>query len=314
MGPKGCAAVPFEKKKIAVFGAGGYLGATLFGFLQRAASLYGTGISASSSPRAICATSGGPEGLNKVLGPCFKLAYAGEDLVRLVDSSDVDHIAERLKTFDACILGTTYQLEQRTVTLNTYEKTVNDKTYEMYLDERYGAWKNNVPSDDADIHTSIFRNSIRACKEAGLSHVVVVETPRTARPSDFVDILEEEGMAYTYVRTLSALKKDITYTFEKGITNKLNVVGLPAGSSLIPFDAHSAEKEPVVYREDYAALIAQSLMSLDWGESRILEVSSTPGSSVSSAFGEKTPANKPARFDKDWCPNSGLLAEVLNAI
>ena len=37
--PKGCAAKPFEKKKIAVFGAGGYLGAVLFGFLQRASSL-----------------------------------------------------------------------------------------------------------------------------------------------------------------------------------------------------------------------------------------------------------------------------------
>ncbi len=37
--PKGCAAKPFEKKKIAVFGAGGYLGAVVFGFLQRAASL-----------------------------------------------------------------------------------------------------------------------------------------------------------------------------------------------------------------------------------------------------------------------------------
>jgi len=36
---EGCAAKPFEKKKIAVFGAGGYLGAVIFGFLQRAASL-----------------------------------------------------------------------------------------------------------------------------------------------------------------------------------------------------------------------------------------------------------------------------------
>jgi len=39
LAPKGCAAKPFEKKKIAVFGAGGYLGAVVFGFLQRAASL-----------------------------------------------------------------------------------------------------------------------------------------------------------------------------------------------------------------------------------------------------------------------------------
>jgi hypothetical protein len=39
LAPKGCAAKPFDKKKIAVFGAGGYLGAVVFGFLQRAASL-----------------------------------------------------------------------------------------------------------------------------------------------------------------------------------------------------------------------------------------------------------------------------------
>ena len=39
MKPKGCAATPLEKKKVAVFGAGGYLGAVLFGFLQRAGSL-----------------------------------------------------------------------------------------------------------------------------------------------------------------------------------------------------------------------------------------------------------------------------------
>lgn len=36
---EGCAAKPLDKKKIAVFGAGGYLGAVIFGFLQRAASL-----------------------------------------------------------------------------------------------------------------------------------------------------------------------------------------------------------------------------------------------------------------------------------
>ena len=36
---EGCAAKPLEKKKIAVFGVGGYLGAVVFGFVQRAASL-----------------------------------------------------------------------------------------------------------------------------------------------------------------------------------------------------------------------------------------------------------------------------------
>lgn len=31
MSTKGCAAKPYEKKKIAVFGAGGYLGSTIYG-------------------------------------------------------------------------------------------------------------------------------------------------------------------------------------------------------------------------------------------------------------------------------------------
>jgi len=176
---------------------------------------YGTGISAGSSPRAISATNGGAEALNKVLVSRFRLAYAGEDLMRIVDTSDINHIKDRLNGFDGCILGTTYQLEQRSVSLNTYEKNPNDKTFELYLDERYGVWEKNVPSDDADIHTSIFRNSVQACKEAGISHLLVVETPRTVRPMDFVKILEEEGVAYTYMRTMSALKKDKEH-FRKG--------------------------------------------------------------------------------------------------
>lgn len=66
MQPKGCAARPFEKKNVAVFGAGGYLGAIIFGFLQRAGALYGTGIAGTSSPRAICATGPSSAAINKV--------------------------------------------------------------------------------------------------------------------------------------------------------------------------------------------------------------------------------------------------------
>ena len=312
--PKGSAAMPLDKKKIAIFGAGGYLGAVLFGFLQRAASLYGTGISPQSSPRLICATSGGAEALNRVLGPCFKLAFAGEDLVRLVDTSDAAHIKERLNGFDAAILGTTYQLEQRAVVLNTYEKTPNDKTFEFYLDEKYGAWENEVPSDDSDIHTTIFKNSVQACKEAGICHLIVMETPRTVRPSDFIDIREEEGLAYTYIRTAYPLKKDLTYTFEKGISsNKLGVVRLQNGSTLAPpLDAQKSENEPAVSREDFAALIVQCLMTLDWSESRILEVSPSPDSAISSGYGDKR--NKRQKFDREWCPNSELFADILSAL
>mmetsp|Transcript_9098 Transcript_9098/g.19429 ORF Transcript_9098/g.19429 Transcript_9098/m.19429 type:complete len:353 (+) Transcript_9098:144-1202(+) len=304
--PKGCAARPFDKKKIAVFGAGGYLGATVFGFLQRAASLYGTGIAGGSSPRAVGATRSTSEALNKELTTSFSLAYAGEDLIRLVDTTNVDHIKERVKSFDAAVLGTVYQLERRAVTLNTYEKTPNDKTYDFYLDERYGAREDDVPADDADIHLDIFRNMVKACKESGsVQHLVVLETPKTARPMDFVNILDEEGIAYTYLRVKNAMKKDVYFTFDKGIKDNLEVVSVPVGSSLESIDASKSGSDCVVYREDVAALIVQSLMSLDWSKSRILEAS------ASSTPVDFVPPGKKAKFDKEWCTNSKLIGEKL---
>ncbi|KAL3785082.1 hypothetical protein HJC23_001460 [Cyclotella cryptica] len=307
-GNEGCAAKPYEKKKIAVFGAGGYLGATVFGFLQRAASIYGTGISGGSSPRAIGATRTTSEALNKVLTPCFKLAYAGEDLVRLVDSTNKDYIKERLKSFDAAILGTVYQLEQRSVTGNTYEKTPNDKTFEFYLDERYGARGGGVPRDCSDYHISMFESAIQACKESGsIKHVVVLETPRTPRPRDFISILEREGISYTYIRA-NSLKKDLTYSFEKGVKEKLTVALLSEVSRIPPHTDEPNNGEKAVFREDIAALIVQCLMSLNWEESRIIEVSATSETISSNSLTEK---KSKQRFDKEWCPNSNVYAEML---
>ncbi len=230
-----------------------------------------------------------------------------------MDTSDISHIKERLKGFDLAILGTTYQLERRAVTLNTYERSPNDKTFEFYLDERYGAWENDIPSNDSDIHTTMFRNSVLASREAGISHLVVVETPRTVEPMDYVNILEEVGVAYTYIRTNLPLKKDITYTFEKGISNKLSVILLPSGSRLSSVD--DMEQAPSVSREDLAALVVQSFMTLNWCQSRILEVKPSD-SSISSGFGveDSSKKNKGQRFDREWCPNSEVLAETLSAL
>ncbi len=270
---------------------------------------YGTGIAGGSSPRAIGATRSTSEALNKELTTSFSLAYAGEDLVRLVDTSTVQHITERIKLFDAAVLGTVYQLERRTATLNTYEKTPNDKTYDFYLDERYGAREDDVPADDADIHVDMFRNMVKACKESGsIQHLVVLETPKTSRPMDFVNILEEEGIAYTYLRVKSAMKKDVYFTFDKGIKDSLDVVSVPVELPLEPIDASNAGNESVVYREDVAALIVQSLMSLDWSKSRVLEVS------ASSTPVEFVPPGKKAKFDKEWCTNSKLIGEKLIGI
>lgn len=307
--PKGCAAKPLEKKKIAIFGTGGYLGAITYGFLQRAASIYGTGIAGGNSPRVIGATSASSEYLNKELGSKFKLAVATEDLVRLVDMNDDKYIRDRIQGFDAAILGTSYQLEKRAVSANTYEKTPNDKTWEIYLDERYGAWgqDDDVPSADSDIHTSIFRNSVHACKQAGLCHLVVMETPKTICPMDYINILEKEEICYTYIRTNSALSKDKVYTFEKGISNKLDVRIVDGA---IDDDKDESDGQEI-NREDLAALIVQSLMSLDWKNSRILEVRASQ-MNISSGYGSKE--KRKQKYDRFWCPNSDLLAEVLSAL
>eukprot|EP00956_Cyclotella_meneghiniana_P010548 scaffold14638_cov87-Cyclotella_meneghiniana.AAC.12 len=282
---EGCAAIPFEKKK-------------------RASSLYGTGIAGGSSPRAIGATRTTSESLNKILTPCFKLAYAGEDLVRLIDSNNVDYITERLRSFDAVVLSTVYQLESRSVTGNTYEKTPNDKTFEFYMDERYGTNEDGAPGDDSAIHLELFQNSVRACKECGsIQHLVVLESPRTKRPEEFINILENEGIFYTYIKA-KHLKKDKTYSFEKGVREKLCIQLLSSRTNV----SSETNNESAVYREDIAALIVQSLMTLNWSKSRIMNVSST-----SENIEAATASNK-QRYDRVWCPNSNVYAEMLAAL
>jgi hypothetical protein len=217
----------------------------------------------------------------------------------------VDYIKERLESFDAAILSTVYQLEERSVTGNTYEKTPNDKTLEFYMDERYGA--NEVDAPEDGYHVQLFETAVRACKESGsIRHLVVLETPRTTeRVEDFISILEREEMKYTYIRARH-LKKDKMYSFEKGVKEKLAIKLHDGTSSLL--DESKYEDEAAVFREDVAALIVQSLMTLDWNKSRILEVSATSESIVSSVSTEKRSKQK---FDREWCPNSGIYAEML---
>ena len=161
----------------------------------------------------------------------------------------------------------------------------------------------------------MFTNSVKACKEAGLSHLVVIETPRTVRPVDYMNILEEEGgdITYTYIRTDSPLSKDKTYTFEKGISNKLDV-RIVDKSALISSSidtAQKSDKESAINREDLAALIVQSLMQLDWKKSRILEVSPSE-INISSGFGTKE--KRKQKYDQFWCPNADLFGDVLSAL
>ena len=318
--PRGCAATPLDKKKVAVFGGGGYLGACAFGFLQRASSLYGTGISPASSPRVVCATAIGLDSLNRCLSGAFRLAYAGEQMARLTDMSSSEAISARLSGFDAAIIGTVYQLESRPVTANTYETGPNSKSYEFFLDEKRSA---RSDCDELSVHLSMFENTIKACAASGLGHVVVIETPRTVDAAPFAEILDREGVQFTYIRLNGGLTDEAaTFSFEKGLRGDLNINGytLKEGYRAVP--GYSAgdwadslndpddEDGERVHREDISALAVQSLMSLDWEKSRCLEVS--PGGEIQG--GKGTRDGPGARFDRDWCVNSRILADRLLSV
>ena len=122
---QGSAARPLDKKKVAVLGGGGYLGAVTFGFLQRAASIHGTGI---GDVRCVGATADTSVRLNRVLSRHFGLAFADESHVKLTDLSSMPALVERLRGWDALVLGGELAVQKRPVTGGTYERTPNDKT------------------------------------------------------------------------------------------------------------------------------------------------------------------------------------------
>jgi len=170
---KGSALEPLEKKTVAVLGGGGYLGAYLFGYLQRASSIYGTGLGLGtrSAPRLVCATSTASLALNKVLSQHFILAYAGEQHVKVTDMSSVNSIVSHLRGYSAVVIGTMYALEPRPAP-STYGKSPNDKTLEFYLDKPR---KSGPELDDLDTHCKIFENTLEACERCNIQHVFVVD-------------------------------------------------------------------------------------------------------------------------------------------
>lgn len=322
---KGSAAKPFEKKRVAVFGAGGYLGATLFGFLQRASSIYGTGLGGSASPRAICATAVGSISLNKIINQTFKLAFAGEDLVRLTNMQDVDHIEERLKGFDAAILGTIYTCETRPITLNTYNLTPNQKTMEFYLDDRYGV--DDEMKGKMEFHLNLFNNSVKACKAAGLQHIVVIESPNTPSAKPFAEILDKNDIAFTYIRASGTLENTKYFTFEEGIQGNIRIdgftfaddyskkIGYKYGDWSDNFEIETIDTEKGnIAREDLAAVAVQGIMSLDWSKSRFLDVWCD---GKLNPVDEKDDTNavyvpkKILKSDRDWCVNSSSIQNIM---
>lgn len=302
-------------KQVAVFGAGGYLGSTAFGFLQRASSLYGTGLGGVSSPRCICATGIGSQSLNRVLSKNFVLGYAGEDMVRLTNMQSVESIANRLSGYHAVLVGTAYQLEVRPVTGNTYEQSPNDKTVEFYLDEIKSG---RFDVTDMETHMTLFKNTLEGCKQAGIQHIVVVETPQTPDPKPFAKELDEAGVPFTYIHArCDELVSVQDWVHYKGVQSNLDIqsftfssgyaseTGYKAGDWMDALaDTRFGGEGTSIPREDIAALAVQSLQSLDWSTSRCLEVSSVGPLKEAVTVAGKRP-------DREWCANSNVLAEKL---
>lgn len=295
----GTAAKPYQKQKVCVFGPGGYLGGCIFGFLQRCGSLYGTGISGvQGSPRGITAVSAGSVALNSILSKNFILAQADESFIKLTDMSSVDAIEERVRGFDAAILATRYTLENRPVTLGSYERGPNDKTTEFYMDRPRS---NNIRvNDDPEVSMELFQSSLKACREGGVKRVVVVETDgefedQSIAGDSYLNALNSCGISYVYIRPSARLENFPDYTFAKGIQGSLKV------EKLNSLDASPVMGANAIYREDLAALCVQSLLSLDWDSNTILQVESTGPASM----------QKTGLIAKEWCVNSMILESLL---
>ena len=289
---KGSAAKPFEKKTCVVFGAGGYLGACIYGFLQRASSLYGTGIQNIQSPRAITATSAGSVALNKVLGKEFILAQADESFVKLTDMSSLDSIKSRVNGFDAAIMATSCTFEPRPVTPGSYETSPNSKTNEVYFDKPRS--RSILGKIDKEMSMDLFKKSLEACRDGGVKRIVVVET-HEEMDEDYLNVLKQSGLSYAYITCHGKLDNRGSYSFATGVENKLNL-------ELV--DALSPTKETSynVYREDLAAVCVQSLLSLPWNSNAILQLENSGPLSTETT----TPTSK------EWCVNSVLLETFIS--
>ena len=276
----GSAAQPLRKQKVAVLGSGGYTGALVFGFLQRAGSLYGTGID--RQVRCLGATQDTSVQLNRILSRHFILAMADESYVKLTNFDDPLSIADRLHGYDALVLGAGLETKLRSITPNTYEKTPNDKTTELY-------WQGSTLDDGPNMEAlSIVKTVLQASKH--LKHIVALD-PK----GSFLPMLQEGAVPFTCLQTSSPIITTKDYTYRKGVQTPLSLKTTAAETT----------SDQSLHVEDLAALSVQCLLSLDWSTSLSLHV--TAGTKLPSETNLKRP-------DQEWCVNSYQLEAALRAI
>jgi hypothetical protein len=280
---------------LAVIGAGGPLGALTFGFLQRACSLYGTGL---GKVRTLGATSDTATQLNRVLGKQFVLAFADESVIKLTNLQSVEALQDRFEGWNAVVWGTDVVLKTRPVTANTFETTPNDKTVELYWDADGKA--GDVQTGNADeVKRSILSNVLQASRTAKLQHMVVVDDGSIP---NLLEQLADCGTPYTCIRPTGPLESRQDYTFRKGVQGDLRITKLATFSATL-----SPRTDTPIPREDVAALCVECLQSLDWSQSRCLQVSCVGALDLPAGASGK-------RSDQEWCVNTFVLRDRLVGI
>lgn len=291
--------------QIAVLGGGGYLGAITFGFLQRAGSLYGTGIDRNC--RCLGATGTTAVALNGMLSKHFILAQADESFIQLTDFSNIDNVVKNLQGIDALIMGTELTMETRPVTAGTYEKTPNDKTLEIYWDTKRGSGETKTSSMDTKVQP-ILENILKACEKSDIQHIVAISNSNNANNNNnnsFLEKLKSSSIPCSLLQYSGELFNCQNYNYQKGLQNNLQLNLLDKDETLDPSTNTAAA---TMYREDLAALAIQSLLSLDWSQSRNLAVTSKGPLVVEESVSSKK------RPDQCWCVNSHILEAKLNGL
>lgn len=266
------------------------MGAHTFGFLQRAGSLYGTGISRNCRVIGACAQTAGA--LNTLLSKSFILAQADETFIKLTDMGSVEGIRKNIEGYDAVILGNNLVAEERPVTAGTYEVGPNTRTTEIYWDTSRGIEMHEKPEMDAKVN-QIIDNTLEACRRASVKTIVAVATDGSNFDS-FSERIQTCGIPHTLIQCKDQLIKFPDYSYRKGVQGNLELSA--SGTGLVG----------QACREDLAALSVACLQQLDWAQSRSFSVVSN-GPLVRS----EPPSKRP---DQDWCVNSDILEAKLSAV
>jgi hypothetical protein len=194
--PGSAAERPINKQLVAVCGAGGDAGRFIYGYVQRAAQTFESGLKA---PRALVGAARGSRALNVCLGTSFILAYADESLVQRCDFRDDEIIKKRLN--GCSVVVTPYRMRPQGAVTGT------EWTWDL---------------DQAGGESEPFSRILGATSDD--AHVIAVAAPADAAAAQ--SALEASGVPHTLLVT-----KDLAVTKKWNLNEGIQqVVGAKRGA------------------------------------------------------------------------------------